>query len=189
MAKPTVALVLGYLPNIDLPNKNAMSLGLPHRFAIVLDSQIDETGEMYFYWECWQTIAESLINIMGCDEAQCYEHNRIHSFDFKNGVSTKLSTLDDENEPTPYNEVYLFKEGETVCLIVTEEYIAIGGPKPYHDSYTFSFYVKSVDPSRIIETLSNNTTFGVREIIWGNNVAQMEPSGTSWITKVKDWLS
>ena len=44
----------------------------------------------------------------------------------------------------------MLKKGETVqALVETENYAALGGPAPYHDSYTFSIYTEGYDPAMI----------------------------------------
>jgi hypothetical protein len=51
----------------------------------------------------------------------------------------------DEEEREPFLHMKLIADEETCCFVQTEFYTLVGGPSPYHDTYTFSFYVNKYE--------------------------------------------
>ena len=70
----------------------------------------------------------------------------------------------------------------TICLVNLELYTAIGGPAPYHDTFTFSFYSDDYDRNEVIariKKVAETEDFLIDRIKYGNERPE--------ISLLQDW--
>lgn len=71
------------------------------------------------------------------------EHDEVQAvFDDQtvNSISEAVDLMHQDEEIGPPSDVFLRHRGETVAAVNTELWALLGGPPPYHDSYTVSLY-------------------------------------------------
>jgi hypothetical protein len=135
--------VLGYLPQIDRQSKTAVELNLPARFSIALDSYRPSIGEMQFDLEMFLVILQELEKQIVYNQLTIdFGDDDIQSFP---SLSASIKIQEEkweafENEP--FSSARFSLNNEPVCYIEFEDYSAIGGPIPYHDSFNFAFYTR-----------------------------------------------
>jgi hypothetical protein len=182
MNDKSVALIFGYIPEIDYPNEQAKSLGLDCRFAFALDTYRQDKMDIFFDKELFIELLISALNYVGFDRVavsgKAMDEKILHSVTDIRTISPYI--INDEDEPCEKIKVY--KKDEIVCLCDTSFFITCGGSHPYHDTYTFSFYVKDFDREILQKNLTacceSNNTF-IRDICTGNNRPQI--SLLNWI--------
>jgi hypothetical protein len=136
----TVKLVSGYLPNIDYPNKTARNMGLPFRFAVVLDTFRESKIDSFFDAELFFTLFHRIFDIIQHDTVtfQFDEQGKI-SFGSLDAAAEHFFSMPEE-EREPFVQASLSLNGAPTSLIRAEWYYRAGGPEPYHGSYTYSIY-------------------------------------------------
>ncbi len=139
MNERSFSLVLGYLPNIDDTYAPASRLSLNKRFAIALNTYRSSKDEMYFDSEMLLKIVKDILPIFPHDTISVlFDSKKIRIKNIENLNVEDLVNSVEENDPFVRLEVLL--NNNIICLVNVECYTAIGGPIPYHDTYTFSFY-------------------------------------------------
>ena len=149
-----IALVVGY-HEYSYPPSSAYDAGLVQRFAIVFDTYRPDKGYAYFDAELYFRVLTSICQAVAHDSISIdADGERVfHSFDEL--VNSSLSKSDDDREPP--KGVCLFRHGRIVACAETEEWLLVGGPAPYHDSYTLSVYTsdnRAAEFQRICECIS-----------------------------------
>ncbi|HEV3343190.1 MAG TPA: alpha/beta fold hydrolase [Pirellulales bacterium] len=150
-----IALVAGYHP-CSFPPPTAYDAGLKQRFAVVLSSYRPDKEDMFFDAELFVLIADALL--------QAIPHD---SLDIEFGVGaphlksltelTELYASQNEIDHEPPNSMKAFFGDRLVAVEETEPWAAVGGPAPYHDSFTMSFYTaeeRTAEFRRICEAVA-----------------------------------
>ena len=144
--KRSIALVFGYLQDIDYPNEVARGLGLNKRFAIALDTYRPEKNYMYFDAELLYLVLTCVLKEYNFSSIELqFDEDKPKSVASLNELREVLIEESDEEEREPFLHMKLISDDETCCYVQTEFYTLVGGPSPYHDTYTFSFYVNQYE--------------------------------------------
>jgi hypothetical protein len=152
-----IALVAGYHP-CSFPPSIAYDNGLRARFAVVLSSYHPEKDGMFFDADLFVLLAYAMLKVIPHD-----------SLSIETGDSSRLPSLpdlvqqyadQDETDREPPDRIKVSCSGRLVAVEETEAWMAVGGPTPYHDSYTFSFYTaedRSTEFRRVCETVARES--------------------------------
>lgn len=110
--------------------------GLRHRFALILDPYSESAAS-------YETTA-SVLSAIFAEIAREFASSRVVAIMSDGTEHGELShvtnhILGDEELNLPA-KIYFYHEKKLVCLEFTENWAAVGGPQPYSDSLTFSFY-------------------------------------------------
>lgn len=133
----TFAIVVGY-HDCSYPPPQAYDAGLTTRFAVVFDNYRRDTADMTFDIELFNRILEAI--------CQAIPHD---SLTIEMGEGQRFSSIGDwsawysaqsEDERDVPAKIYLFHGGRLAAHAEMEQWALVGGPVPYHDSYTLSFY-------------------------------------------------
>lgn len=113
---------------------------LGNRFAIIFDPFQSNLEEEDFDVEFMIAILNAISNTVDYDRflAEFDDNTQCISF---NDVCNRLRAMSDVNNQVP-QRIFYWKRNSCVCIEETEFWALCGGPAPYHDSYTFSFYVR-----------------------------------------------
>lgn len=153
----TVALVTGYIRNVDRPDEEATKLGLPSRLAVVLSTGRKDKDYMYFDEELFLSLVEGIASAIPHDSLRM-------AMDPDNKVA--FASLDElrrhyagiaEEDREPFFRAWLVRNGQTACFIQTEFFVFVGGPQPYSDSYTLALYFREVGPERLSQACRDAT--------------------------------
>ena len=91
-----------------------------------------------------------------------------------------LTTADDEHgDPRPPMRARLVQNGRVVCVEETEFWVMCGGPEPYHDSYTLSFYTRE-EVSQRLEVACSAACEQLTVVVKDVTRASPHPSRESW---------
>lgn len=147
----TVKLVSGYLPNIDYPNKTAQEMGLLFRFAVVLDTFRESKVDMFFDAELFFILFDRIFSVVQYDAMaiEFDEEGKI-AFGSLDAATEHFYNLP-EQDREPFVQALLSLNGAPTSLVRAEWHYRVGGPEPYHDSYTYSIYRRSQDPSDLVD--------------------------------------
>jgi hypothetical protein len=185
-ADRTLCLVSGYHA-ASFPPADAFEAGLRHRFAVVLGTYRRDKAEMHFDTGLFLHLVPALCQAIGydCVAIRMMRGGRFHSFDELSGQYAGLEELDQE----PPARIDLHRSGQLVGVVETEFWMMVGGPSPYHDSYTLSFYTdrdRSPELRRVSETVCSE----VGAVITGYHEGQesKEPY-RPWWRKVLRWFA
>lgn len=142
-------LVFGYLEESgDKQNSEGMPLGLAQRFAWVLNTYRPDLGpDSYFDHELFLGLINRLLSALSHDKMEVSLPGE------KPGQKQITDSLSAMSNDEPFIDAMIFDRDVMVCLLVTERWALVGGPMPYHDSYTLSVYLKDYD-QKFIESIS-----------------------------------
>lgn len=136
----TLAIVAGY-HECNYPPQKAYDAGLTERFAVVFDTYRREREGMYFDAPLFMGILTAICQAIPHDSLtiDMGGGHDFHSLDEFSGWCLKRTEEDSE----PPKGIRLFQGDRTVVAHAeVEEWVSVGGPAPYHDSYTLSFYMR-----------------------------------------------
>ena len=174
----TLCLVSGYHA-ASFPPAGAHESGLCHRFAVVLDTYRRDKVDMYFDTDLFLRLVPTLCQAIGYDrvEIRMTDGSRFTSFD----ELARQYAGREEVEQEPPVRIELVRRGQLGGIVETEFWTMVGGPPPYHDSYTLSFYSdrdRSPELRRVSETVCSE--LGV--VITGYHTGQQskEPYRPWW---------
>lgn len=145
MSERLISLVFGYLPGIDWQNPRAAVCGVSQRFAVALDTYRPDNVDMYFDHELLLALLRGVSELI--------PHGTLHiSMDVDGkDILMSLDALErryremEAEDRVPFIWLEYRDETGVVGYVQSEWYTLIGGPHPYHDSYTFSFYLYRYD--------------------------------------------
>ena len=151
--QPSIALVFGYLLNIDRKPKTALINKLNKRFSIAFDSYNPEIGEMYFDIRMFDKIFTKVLLQIEFDLIEItYGKNEKYVFrTFKDAL--KLIKEIEKPKNDSCDSILIYQNQKLVCYIETEYYSSIGGPYPYHDTYNFAFFINKINQDEIYEVI------------------------------------
>jgi len=133
----TVGIVRDY-DEAATPCRAALQLDFSNRFSVIQHTARRNSLEMVFDKELYLKILEACIEAF--DTTDLWIHYSpaltLHAIDALHVLYSSGSTDDDE----PPESVRLSKGKDPVAFIATEFWTQVGGPWPYHDSYTYSIY-------------------------------------------------
>ncbi len=151
--QPSIALVFGYLLNIDRKPKTALINKLNKRFSIAFDTYNPEIGEMYFDINMFENI---FTNVFLQIEFNLIEikYGKNEKFEFGTFEDAlKLIKEIEKSENDSCDSILIYQNKKIVCYIETEYYSSIGGPHPYHDTYNFAFFMYQIKQDEILEVI------------------------------------
>ena len=134
-----ISVIFGYIPKVDRLPRRLKSIGLFRRYAVVMDSYRLGFVDAFFDSELFLAVSESVGGIVHADCLRAKRGRIVHVFDFPLGLESK-GTLRAMLIDEPIDELLYFRGGEVVSAIVSEAWAKVGGPPPYHDSYTMAIY-------------------------------------------------
>jgi hypothetical protein len=153
-----LSVVTGY-HKCSAPPGVAYDAGLRRRFAIVLSSYRPDKDGMYFDADLFVRLLDGLLAVLLHDTLEIELP----------GDAVCLRSLDElsaiyagcpEMERDPPSRMRIYNNGELVAIEDTEPWAYVGGPEPYHDSYTLSLYTaedQSVAFWRVCEAVSKQS--------------------------------
>lgn len=129
-----VYICRGFNRYVVLPSEIKKESGLK-RTALVFSP--DFNGHSVLEWDCvkdclWDAVDEIKLGFRS---------------------SIEIERDDDENDDVPLRVAFA-AEGRLRCIMLAEFWCNVGGPFPYSDSYTFSFFTRSdLDDSAVMASL------------------------------------
>src|SRR4051812_20980279 len=130
-----VSLVVGYVPDVDALPADVERLGLRRRLALVLDTHRPSSPDMVFDEELYDRFLRIVIDAVKADailvrdgkqEAKASGADELH----------RLQLARPEEEREPFERIVLSRGAVPVAVVGSEPWARVGGPRPYHDSYT-----------------------------------------------------
>jgi len=137
------SIVVGYIPDVDRLSRTARDLALGYRYAFVMSTYSPFSPDMVFDAGLYREIAVSIWDLLGSERAEVvmdYEQPRMadNLADFTARVE-EFSLSEDE----PVSRIIMYRGSAPVGFLESEPYARVGGPRPYHDSYTVAVYTSS----------------------------------------------
>jgi hypothetical protein len=168
------------------PPSKAYDAGLTARFAVVMDTFRENQVDMFFDADLFICVLDGICRAIPHDSLtiEVGAEQDLHSF---HDLSAwyRDRTADDRDPPIRVN---LYYDGRLVAHAETEEWAMVGGPAPYHDSYTLSFYTpedRSEQFRGICERIGIELEATITDI--HHAAARKEPFTPLWKTPLK-WL-
>lgn len=176
------SLVFGYLPEIDGKFKPTVERTLDKRFAIVLDSYRPSLGEMYYDWELLFNLLVEFASLLDYDNVKILHNGNTQYFNSIRFVGAEqISKLGLESDY--FDEIEFSKDNVSICIVNPEPYYSVGGPVPYHDSFTFAFYLKGYNENKVVgasKLVAHKFGYLLQDVIIGNDQPEI-----SLLTRLK----
>ncbi len=160
MTQP-VKIISGFHSCTPSTPRLAIDAGLSSRAAFSIESYRPGSVDMFFDSDLFMSLLNAVSSSVPHDSTEVWqeipggifqrllrhEHYRII------GSLETLEGMFRQKEPEPPSKIVWTKATKPVVIGVPEGWHLLGGPDPYHDTYTFSLYSSSSDSARIIEAL------------------------------------
>jgi hypothetical protein len=178
-------LVAGYHTD-SYPPADAYESGLRHRFAVVLDTYRRDKVDMYFDTDLFLRLVPTLCQFIGYDQVDICMIDGSHfpSFD----ALARHYAACEEDDQHPPDRIELGRKG-CLGIVEAEFWTAVGGPSPYHDSYTLSFYThhdRSAELRRVVEGVCSEAG---AEITGYYEARQSKEPYCPWWKKAMQWFT
>jgi hypothetical protein len=144
----------------------AIAAGLTNRTAISIESYCAGNVDSFFDSKLFKILLDAISSSIAYDSSQVWED--IPGGFFQRLFRRKLIQLVGSIEmledllcreaADPPSKIVWMKADKPVVIGVAEHWDRLGGPDPYHDSYTFSLYSGITDHARIIEVIRSTAT-------------------------------
>ena len=136
MARTDVRFVDGF-DEVCVWPKFARAANLAHRFAVIQETYRPDSVDMYFDQRLWLSLLDfakrSAPSVRIGISRGGAKKVELDAF-----FSGWMSLPQEDREPPPL--VFVENETAPTLIIETEYWKNVGGPMPYHDSYTYSLY-------------------------------------------------
>ena len=175
MNNNTYSVVLGYLDNDTLPLE-LRRLGLQHRSAILLSPKPDEGTEPELNRKLYLAMLEIAFDAASATEAEVLlldggETKRVSDVAALKRLFTSLP------EPTePFPEVLFVAGTSPTAALISEPYAHVGGPSPYHDTYTVSLFADDDCCRRFVAALEAAAGTKPEQVVQG----LVGPNNAKW---------
>jgi hypothetical protein len=125
------------------------SAGLKHRFAVIQETYRPDKVDMYFDEALWGRLFDFAIRY--ALDRKTIAEIRYASKEMPAANLVTAGRQETDKKPPPY--ILVRDGGKCVLCIATEFWNLIGGPWPYHDSYTYSIYSNEVLDDQVLQFL------------------------------------
>lgn len=153
MIKPGIITIFhGYHVDTPVPEQ-VYKDNLGFRFAIIFETAFPEHNSSYFQSNLFMELVSAISQRLNYDKLLIVadENSRYQAIDsFKEGLF-KIS----EDDRMPPQQILFHKNDTLICIEDTEFWALCGGPVPFSDSYTASFYTKH-DMTNAFDTVCEN---------------------------------
>jgi hypothetical protein len=150
MIRTKIRFVRGFEPAFAVP-KPAKVAGLEHRFAVIQETYRPDQVDMYFDEALWRRLLAFAMQFapgLSVGISQPRDTNEIQPEDFL--AAWNLGAREDREPPA----ITVRESGKLVLYIDPEYWVSVGGPMPYHDSYTNSIYANEDLSARVMRFLA-----------------------------------
>lgn len=184
-ARTEVTFVSGFEPQRVLPPE-ARAAGLTHRFAVIQETFKPDCVDMFFDVPLYNAVlqfAETFEEGAEVSVSEWVGSSRMHISrtlaEFRATVAPKT------REDDPGSQIFVRKNGEAILFVDTEFWTQLGGPMPYHDSYTYSLYSREAVGDRLRQFLSTHNDSSGWDIVAEVIVQPPAPAPSFWERLVK----
>lgn len=131
-------MVSGYLPHIDELPDQARRLGFHLRLAVVFETYRCDHPDMVFDAALYVSLLGAVKSALSCDRMEVLlEDGRTR---MAMQTAEELTRGLDQELPEPYPRLTYFAGPEARAFVDAISWARVGGPEPYHDSYTIAFF-------------------------------------------------
>jgi hypothetical protein len=181
-----IALVTGYHP-CSFPPPTAYNAGLYERFAVVLSSFRPDKDGMFFDADLFVKFAEAIFRAIPHDSLDIEMGGGSAGLHSLPELAERYARQDEMDRDPPFR-VRASCGNRLVAVEETEAWASVGGPDPYHDSFTMSFYTaenRSDEFRRICEATARES--GVTITAFHEAFGRKEPFVPWWRRPLR-WL-
>ncbi len=134
-----ITLVHGYHLDTHIPDQ-ASKENLSFRFAIIFETAFPEHNASFFQSRLFMALLSAITIQLDYTAVQIEadENTFYRTIDLFKEDLFKIP----EDERMPPQRIFFRENGVLSCMEETEFWVLCGGPAPYSDSYTVSFYTK-----------------------------------------------
>jgi hypothetical protein len=178
-----VRLVSGNEGLAPVPEIVATS-GLNTRFAVIQETFVKDCVDVYFDEALWRTLME-FVTSRGDSVTVLWRwtHAGETSLD---AFLSDLGQTDPEDREPPW-ALLVRMEGKLTLTMVTEYWEQVGGPAPYHDSYTYSLFSEDYLGDQVISALAGAPTAERWRI--ASEIVEIPPDKTRASPIAPGWLA
>ncbi len=153
-----VTIVVGDKPLLGLPPREVLRAGLTANVAIVMSTYRSNSVDMVLDHRLWVSCAHAVMEFLKADEARVFHDirrtfvSRILGTPWPREIGTLEAYADSliqDGEAPSWGLLVWRRDGSIVGAATSENWYRVGGPEPYHDSYTTRVFV----PPTSIEAL------------------------------------
>jgi hypothetical protein len=132
------ALVHGYL-RVDSFPRVAKRAGLKSRVAVALSSYSADSADAILDRDLYREVLAASFSVEAVDSLRVTGDHGVEAISLKDSDASELCRYI-EGRREPYSHIELLRDGVVIAVLVCEFWVNVGGPVPYHDTYTFAFY-------------------------------------------------
>lgn len=156
-----VTLVIGDRSAARRPPREVFSAGLTSSVAIVISTYRFGSSDMFLDHPLWLTCVHAVSDVVKADRTQVFHEvrsnllGRILGPRWPRPIGTLESfaaSLDDDGPH--WGMLAWTRTGSLVGAAMAEDWYRVGGPEPYHDSYTTRVYIPSTLVEDLVATIS-----------------------------------
>src|SRR5687768_6869728 len=134
--------VIGFVPTVDKLPRDLMKMGLARRFAFVLETYRADSVDEVFDVGLYEGILKLVLKIVQASTIRVVisrrENRDVSAFEDLHELLLAVP----EAKREPFGRCYFVRGSSVVAAMESEPWAHVGGPEPYHDSYTLAVFTK-----------------------------------------------
>lgn len=180
-----VSLVSG-MERFSKPPAVVRRAGLLRRLAVIQQTHVQGSADMYFDEALWRALA-GYVQTKGDAAGARVTTERRASLSLDQFFLAWQAIAADEREAPPL--LTARSDGRPVLCMVTEYWAHVGGPAPYHDSYTYALYSNQDLEKEVVTVLATApgrerwTITPQIHLAKGRSASSLARRLTAWITR------
>ncbi|MBS0384934.1 MAG: hypothetical protein JSS00_06255 [Proteobacteria bacterium] len=153
MAKTEIEFLSGFDAVCPVPPE-VRAAGLSYRFAVIQHTYRPDSVNMVFDVPLCRCLLEFVADFAPDVEVQP-ERGQAPKTSVTGFIAKLLAQEVDDQVPPAL--VFARRDGKIVLCMASEEWAQVGGPEPYHDSYTYSLFTHQDIGSRVKALLATHS--------------------------------
>jgi hypothetical protein len=150
LSKSGIRFVAGFEPDMAVPAR-VRAGALTHRFAVIQDSYRSDSTDMYFDEALWLRLIEFAKAFAPGASVAIIEDESTAPCEPEEFLARWRAVAADDREPAA---IVVRDAGRLLLYIEPEFWTRVGGPSPYHDSYTYALYSNEAVAQRVMTFLA-----------------------------------
>jgi hypothetical protein len=179
MERTQIRFVAGIEPASVAPAAVKAAGGLAHRFAVIQETYRSDKARdgMYFEEALWRRLLEFARRTEPGAWVGIVAHCHAKEIDADDFLAANASI---EHPPA---SLLVHANGTLLLCIETEYWMRVGGPWPYHDSYTYAIWSNddvSVRVIRFLREADASASWNIASVVLAPSVAKPSPMRWLW---------
>lgn len=135
--------VVGFIPRVDTLPGDLAKIGLTQRFAFVLETFRAGCVDAFFDAALYEGLVTVVFKVVAADTIRVVISRRETREVSSSEEFHRLVFALPDAEREPFSRLFFLRASSVIAVMESQPWMQVGGPDPYHDSYTLAVFTKT----------------------------------------------